>query len=102
MATKRVHSHACYYEKFGLRLLRNTVARKPEVAMRIDRFTLGAKVGVKKKMPGPGRGEPSVTSEVFSDKTSTFVSFGLPLDFLKVLSDNSSLACWFRRWKGLS
>jgi len=23
------------------------------------------------------------------------------LDFLEVLSNNSSLACWFRRWKGL-
>ena len=23
------------------------------------------------------------------------------LDFLKVLSNNSSLACWFPRWKGL-
>ena len=25
----------------------------------------------------------------------------LCIDFLKVLSNNSSLGCWFRRWKGL-
>lgn len=88
MATKRIHSHACYVS-YVVGVERNHCSQrswvcdfceKPEVAMRYDRFTLGA-----------------ITSEVFFDKTrgktNTFIFFGLPLNFLKVLSTDYTDYC---------
>ena len=37
-----------------------------------------------------------------TDRPEFSLGWQFNLDFLKALSNNSSLACWFRRWKDLS